>query len=363
MALDIASLIAPLSEDAPSGPDLGFDIERQEIESAFERSISLSEGEADEIDWRATINLIVAQAQKTRDLWLAVYLMRAAAQSGNFELVVDGADFMAGLLEERWADFHPQLEEYEFIGRKAPVESLTKLADFINPMNRLVLIEHPRLGRYTGADFLAFAKKGANAPNFGMFRALIESSDTSDLEAVVGQFDRLRKAIERVDAVMTEHAEGDTSTNFDPTYEQIDALRKAVAAQIPGFEQAAAEEGDSWASDSSTAGRPSGDESDRGFSGGIGSRDDVMRALDAICVYYSRYEPTSPVPLALQRAREWISLDFMAVLEDIAPGSLDEAKRVLTSGRKISVYGSSSAPEWEEPSIPSVDESSSEGGW
>lgn len=360
MALDIASLVAPLGEDAPSGPDLGFDSARQTIESAFERSVSDGGSQGDEIDWRGTIRLIVDQAGKTRDLWLAVYLMRAAAQSGNFEMVVDGAEWMAQLLEQRWADLHPQLEEYEFIGRKTPCESLTKKGDFLNPLANVVVIEHPRLGRYSGADIQRIAEEGANAPNYGMFRALIEATDVEVLQAVVARFDQLRSAITRTDMVMTEHASGDTSTNFEPTYEQIDALRKAVASQIPGYEapvEAAPAQQEVAGFAASGFAAPVAD--GPGFSGGIKSRDDVVKALDAIALYYSRYEPASPVPLALRRAKEWISLDFLTILEDIAPGSLDEAKRVLLSGRTQS----NSAPaEWvDAPASPGG--ASADSGW
>jgi type VI secretion system protein ImpA len=67
------------------------------------------------------------------------------------------------------------------------------------------------------------------------------------------------------------------------------------------------------------------------IAGRVETREDVIKAIDAITDYYRRREPASPVPLVLQRAREWVSLDFLQVLEDIAPGSLDEARRVLAS--------------------------------
>ena len=72
--------------------------------------------------------------------------------------------------------------------------------------------------------------------------------------------------------------------------------------------------------------------------GRVETREDVViKALDAIADYYRRKEPTSPVPTVLQRAREWVNLDFLTILEDIAPGALDEArKRVLVSQRKPS---------------------------
>ena len=41
MALDLDKLLAPVSEDDPVGPDSAYDAGRQEIEQAFETSISI----------------------------------------------------------------------------------------------------------------------------------------------------------------------------------------------------------------------------------------------------------------------------------------------------------------------------------
>ncbi len=67
-------------------------------------------------------------------------------------------------------------------------------------------------------------------------------------------------------------------------------------------------------------------------SGGVGriqSREDVARALDAVIDYYGRVEPSSPIPVALGRVKGWITMDFMAILADIAPGSVSDATAVL----------------------------------
>ncbi|MBW8783924.1 MAG: hypothetical protein JF593_04675, partial [Novosphingobium sp.] len=284
--------------------------------------------------------------------------MRAAAQTGNIDLVVTGAELFAGLLEERWADVHPQLDEYGFIGRKTPCESLTRLVDFLGPLARVPLIEHPRLGRYSGADFDRFHQEGSDAPNFGMFRALLDATPPEELQQIVDRLDALRSAIRRADTVLTINADGDTATNFQPTYELLDKLRRGVAATIPGApvavpEVTAVQASGNGGSLSTLAPVANGGES---FGGAVNSREDVIRALDAISSYYARHEPASPVPFALRRARDWISLDFLAVLEDIAPGGLDEAKRVLTSGRNTNAAASS---EWSD-SAPS---STTSDGW
>lgn len=353
MTLDITALVAPLSEETPSGPDLSYDNLRVDIDGKFERPISDDGGESD-IDWGKVNTQILELAAKTRDIGLPVYLIRSAALSRRFDLLVDAAQWLAQLLEERWADVHPQLDEYGFIGRKAPCESLTRIGDFLGPLGKVPLIEHARFGRFTFSDIERFAEKGASAEGYGAFRAAIGVLDAEQITAIVERFDALRQSFRRVDAVLTANAEGDTATNFKSTHEKLDGYRKALSAVFPS--DADAENPDAAVPDNADE-AASGDVSQfavasaaAAFSGAIRNREDVVRAIDAICTYYRAIEPGSPVPFLLQRAREWIGLDFMTVLEDLVPGGVEEATRVLRS-RRASVAEEDSGPApWSGPS-------------
>lgn len=341
MTLEIAALVAPLSDDAPSGPDLSYDSLRVEIDGKFERPVSDDGGESD-VDWGKVNAQIIDLAAKTRDVSLPVYLIRSAALSRRFDLLVDAAEWLAVLLEERWADVHPQLDDYGFIGRKAPCESLTRIADFLGPLGKVPLIEHARFGRFTCNDIERFAEQGPDAEGYGAFRAAIAAIDQAQTAAIVGRFDALRQAFRRVDAVLTINAEGDTATNFRPTHEKLDGYRKALAAVFPNEADVEAEAkiadeqtGPGELTDDVMAVAPKGSIGS-GYSGAIRNRDDVVRAIDAICSYYKEMEPGSPVPFLLQRARDWTGLDFMTVLEDLVPSGLEEAARVLRSSRAMS---------------------------
>jgi type VI secretion system protein ImpA len=59
----------------------------------------------------------------------------------------------------------------------------------------------------------------------------------------------------------------------------------------------------------------------------------VVRAIDRICDYYSRNEPSSPVPLLLLRARRLATGSFVDIVRDLAPDALAEIEKVcgLTS--------------------------------
>lgn len=328
--IDVDALLAPVTDDDPTGPDLDGTDARFAIEEPFALA-SADDGEPGEpIDWRGVIRRTMAQSAETKDLWLAVYLTRAGAKAGDLEVVEGGARYFAGLLERYWDSVHPRLEEVDFIGRKGPAEALTKIRDFLGPLRGTVLIEHPRLGRYTAEDLDRFARDGADADGYGMFRAALGDIDTADIQLVVDRLDSIRDAVRRADAVLTANAAGDTSTNFQPTYEAIEAVRRAVTpfAGLSPDETPVEDGGERIAAVAQAAGPEPGG---RMGGGRIESREDVVKALDAIADYYRAREPSSPVPVLLSRARAWVGLDFIGLLDDLLPDSLGEARRVLNT--------------------------------
>src|SRR5687768_7797681 len=124
--MDLETLLAPVSEESPAGEDLSYDGERQLIEQAFD----VPADDPEQPDWRDTIKLIAAQSERTKDVWLAIYLARAGARQGRLETIEAGCQMLAGLFERYWDSVHPTLDELGFQGRKGPCESLTKISEF-----------------------------------------------------------------------------------------------------------------------------------------------------------------------------------------------------------------------------------------
>jgi type VI secretion system protein ImpA len=52
----------------------------------------------------------------------------------------------------------------------------------------------------------------------------------------------------------------------------------------------------------------------------------VLRILDALCDYYARNEPSSPVPMLLTRAKRLVDKSFIDIIRDLAPAGLAEAE-------------------------------------
>jgi type VI secretion system protein ImpA len=320
--MTIDELLEPVSDESPVGEDLTYDAERQAIEQPFDLAAEGGDA-ADSVDWRETIQLIEGQSRRTKDVWLAVYLARAGARMGNLETIDTGCQMLAGLFERYWDTLHPTLEEYGFQGRKGPCESLTRIGEFLGPFRRTVLIEHPRLGRFTGEDLDRFSQEGDAAEGFGMFRAAIAETPVEDIQAAIDRLDSIRDAIRRADAIMMTNADGDTGTNFQTTYETIESIRRGLTPYAGIADEPSAE--------GAEAAAPSNDSGGPRIAGRVDSREDVMKALDAIGDYYQRREPGSPIPVVLRRARSWVTMDFMTILNDISPNSVSEAKTVLVA--------------------------------
>jgi type VI secretion system protein ImpA len=62
----------------------------------------------------------------------------------------------------------------------------------------------------------------------------------------------------------------------------------------------------------------------------VTSRADVIRMLDKINKYYQQYEPSSPVPLLLERAKRLVPKNFFEIMEDLAPEGM--AQLLVVSG-------------------------------
>ena len=58
--------------------------------------------------------------------------------------------------------------------------------------------------------------------------------------------------------------------------------------------------------------------------GMITSRQEVIACLDRIIEFYDRTEPASPVPYLARRMRRMVPMDFLKLMEDLAPSGLKE---------------------------------------
>jgi type VI secretion system protein ImpA len=112
-----------------------------------------------------------------------------------------------------------------------------------------------------------------------------------------------------------------------PELQPLITVLSGIRDVMPGETDAAAgsegESGDGSDGDSPRRGAKAG------LSGAIDSRNDALRAIDMVCEYLERTEPTNPAQLLLRRARKLVNKNFVELVREFAPESVGEVARVM----------------------------------
>jgi type VI secretion system ImpA family protein len=328
--MSVEALLEPVSADDPYGPDLSEDTSRYVLTDLFASSSGIDPvtGAAveDQTDWRDVANQVRAAFKQSKDVWLAVYLARAGARAGNLDTVVEATEALAVMFEAHWDGVHPRIEELGLLGRKSPCDELCGQGAFLGPLAAVPLMKHQRFGAFSGADLARFVRDGANAENYGMFRALLSEAGDAPLQEARTQLGRIADALRRAEAAFDAQAAGGPSPRMSPAIDAVNRMVEDAGSFLSApAQEEAPPEADAGASAAAPAARPA-----QGV-GDITSRADVTKALDLIMTYYRRAEPSSPVLLLIQRAREWVDLDFLALVKDMAPKAVDDVMQILMS--------------------------------
>lgn len=161
----------------------------------------------------------------------------------------------------------------------------------------------------------------------GKYYQLFEPSNPNALivrqaQDLVGKsFVEVLKALVPSDAESAKISIG-TGNLFALTYSQLQTSHEAIAGTIlKESDQAGA---GAAASVASILGPATGGDPAPAFE--VGSRQQATAVLDQVAGYFRRCEPSSPIPLLIERGRSLGERDFISILKDVLPGLVDRAR-------------------------------------
>jgi type VI secretion system protein ImpA len=73
----------------------------------------------------------------------------------------------------------------------------------------------------------------------------------------------------------------------------------------------------------------SSSETGQALHGDIRNSQDVIIAIEKICDYYKKNEPSSPVPILLERAQRLVNMDFMSIVRDLASEGVSQVETFI----------------------------------
>jgi len=335
--LDLERLVSPIAEDNLTGDDLEYDAEFMELDRAAqgkpERVMGNEVVPAEDPDWGDVQSRAEALLGRTKDLRVAVHLAKALLARHGIAGLADGLGLIQRLLDQYWDGVHPRLDPDYDNDPTSRVNSLLPLADlsgFIAMIRATPIVNSRQLGRFSFRDYLIAtgemqAPAAAESPPADISQIEGAFQETS-VEDLVEMNDQLQSAVASAAAINSGTAERVGSSyapDLDPLSKMLRSMGGLVAERLSQRGV-----GDPASDAVSAQGAEGGVGSAHRASGEIASRDDVVAALERVCNYYARHEPSSPVPMLLRRAQRLARMDFMEILRDMTPSGVVEAELI-----------------------------------
>jgi type VI secretion system protein ImpA len=336
--LDLEALLAPVPGDAPSGPDLEYDPEWQELERLAQGKPEQQFGDtiipAEEPDWREVRSRGEALFARSKDARNAVLLARALSNQEQFHGVAQGLELIHQLMERFWDTVHPQLDSSDNDDPTMRLNALSALAD---PQGLLRSVRSARLfqsrthGELTVRQIeIAAGKQTPRAGEEVPAQATIDQQLAAVLREDASLPARASEALAAARAIgrfLDEKVGSDRSPDLKPliaSLTTVDQLVGRIAATVNGA--AAGEGGSGDAAGGDSPGSSAGPGINAG--GAIRSRADVALLLDRIAEYLQRTEPTNPARMLVNRAKLIMDMDFIQLINELAPDGISQARTV-----------------------------------
>ena len=333
--IEVEKLLQEISAEAPCGEDLEYDTAFGEMARAAqgrpEQQMGDTLSEAEEPAWREVRGKALDLLSRTKDLRVGVYLARALVHTDGLPGLGDSLALLKGFVERYWETVHPQLDPEDGNDPTMRVNTLTGLCDpeaVLNTVREAPLVSSRALGRFSLRDVeiasgkLAAPSGDGTPPDMAAIDAAFLDCDLEELQGTADAVGRSIQEVRAIESLVTEQVGVAQAPDLGALPDLLKSAQQLLSEQLA--RRGVGEEGEAAVA----AGAP------KPITGEINSREDVVRVLDKACDYFTRHEPTSPVPLLLRRAKRLISKDFMGIMRDLAPNGVSQAETITGADRE-----------------------------
>jgi type VI secretion system protein ImpA len=329
-------LLDEISSNSPCGENLEEDAVflKLEDEARFveERQMGDSIIPAEEPDWKTVKSLALELLEKTHDIQVAMHLTCALLRTDGFHGLEQGVALLEGWLKKYWESVYP-LQDPEDDYPVLRINTLSSLNDytlFRRTLNRLPLTESA-MGNFSWRDIeVAEGKKSppkeGDLPEMSLIEAAFNDTDFEALKNLNLSIKQTLEYIKEITKTVIEKADAINAPDFSALTNLLQSINIFVTDKIQQRQVQEGTLGDTETGDA-VGELPSGS-AKKSRLAGIHNRDDVIRALDEICKYFDRYEPSSPVPFLLLRAKKLLTMNFMDILRDMTPDAVTQAENI-----------------------------------
>jgi type VI secretion system protein ImpA len=334
-AWDDLSLIEPLAGESPCGPGLdasellafdAFRIFGQQValDAPLEPAEGGREGErrrvpkpANSPEWAELRDRSLEALTRSKDLRVLAYfgaaVLRTDGPAALCRVIAVASTWLSGF----WDTVHP-LATDDSLERQSALSAFTDHFAFVEPLRKAVLVSSRQHGRFSLRDIQNGSVRQAVEGAF-------DEMPLTDLQCFCQRVLQAHVALQQMESQI-KATDTDPVLTFKVLAEVLEQLHRLLSGQVARRTNSGGAVDGAVTADGGVA--AANGASARVTAGTIGTRADAIRALDAVAAFFRQTEPSSPVPLLLDRAKRLVDKSFLEVLADIAPGALGEARSV-----------------------------------
>jgi type VI secretion system protein ImpA len=339
--VDLSRLAEPLSDASPCGIDCEYEGDFLALSQAVVGKPEQQFGDtvipAVEPEWRSVERMATELLGRTKDIRVVVWLTLASTHLYGVAGFSAGVSLVLSLCERYWDDVHPRMVIDGDDDPYLRINALSALSDsgggfsdgsgIMRTFRASSLVSQPLQVTVRDVE-LCMAKD----PNARYSDAQITMALTNAAKANVGaveHFRLARTALTALNALVGERF----GSGEQPDLSAMMALLKSVSLLIDrvGEGSTGSVSDDSGPADLEAPGALENSVS-LVASGAIRSRADVNRALERICEYLERYEPSNPAVLFARRAQNMLDRNFLDIMLELSPDSVQQLQ-LITGGK------------------------------
>ncbi len=314
------------------------------------------------VEWDDIVSQCEALSETGRDLRLLVIVARAWSNMDGFSGLAKGLELITSNLDGFWDSIHPELRDRPdpsdaTLRRKNAVMQLDNDDNGLLGDLEMMVVLNPRgIGPVRGEDlaiagisefeFMKDAAGGLSDDEEAGLKARFATITTraktacramaaeapeelANLADSIATADQARQALEQ-----TFNEKAGLAAGTDCRLKELETLLTRASTTV---QAAVADGGDGETArepempETATPSSPEGAAAAPMAIGAaipdkINSRRDVELCLEMIIDFYERTEPSSPIPHLARRMRRMVPMDFLQLMEEIAPSGMKEVK-------------------------------------
>lgn len=343
MSIEIESYLNAIDAEKPCGDNLEYDPDYINLEQAVkgkpEQQIGDTIQEAEPPNWKEVRKSAEQLLERSRDLRILVFYLRSLMALEGVDGVAQGLELIQKATEAFWQDIHPQLDPDDDNDPTERVNILMSLCDFetlLKPFQHIPLVESRAIGRFSlrdihlAEDQEAATSSGEDVPELSAINAAFQDCEAEQLQNTAQSLSGSLQSLNDLENFVTDQV----GVGSAPSFAELRQLLKEASHIVDewvknrGLDQAAGGEqaGEVEGEGAVEGGAPGAKAGAASGVAAINSSEDVRRVLNLVCDYYKRHEPSSPVPVLLQRVIRLVGKDFLEIMKDMAPNGVEQVE-------------------------------------